>query len=119
MKGIVKYTSLILAGCLLVVSCKKNKEENELDDVDCSTISASYNANIKAITTANCVSSGCHNAGSSKGDFTTYAGLKAVADKGALESKVIKSNAMPPSTGLGIEDRKKIKCWLNSGAPNN
>ena len=103
---------------VLVVSCKK-QNSNNLDDIDCSTINSKYTADIKLIIDANCLGSGCHNAGSSKGDFTTYSGLKAIADDGSLEKKVITNQSMPPSSPLSLDDRKKIKCWINSGSPKN
>ncbi|TND03498.1 MAG: hypothetical protein FD123_3919 [Bacteroidetes bacterium] len=93
--------------------------DKDLDDVDCSTTTSNYAADIKPIITANCNSSGCHGTGSSNGDFTTYAGLKTVADNGRLQSRVIVERDMPPSGPLNREQRIKIKCWIDSGAPNN
>ena|ERR1041385_390194 len=98
------------------LSCKK---KDEYADLDCSQISSAYNANIKPIINANCNSSGCHGAGSSNGDFTVYAGLKAKADNGSLNTRVLEDKTMPPSGALSLDDRKKIKCWINNGAPNN
>jgi len=77
-------------------------------------------ANIKPIINANCTSSSCHGAGSSNGDYTTYAGLKAKADNGSLDERVLQKKDMPKSApALSLDDRKKIKCWLLNGAPNN
>ncbi len=103
---------------LFAGACKK-KDDDPLANVDCSQVASAYNANIKPITSGNCVSSGCHNAGSANGDFTTYAGLKAKADNGSLNKRVLEAKSMPPSGPLPIDDLKKIKCWLNNGAPNN
>ena len=112
----MKKGILLVCLCLVVVvSCKRSN----LNNIDCSKISSGYSANIKPIIDGNCLSSGCHNAGSTNGDFTTYDGLKAKADNGTLDSKVIKNKTMPPSKSLPIGDLKKIKCWLNSSAPNN
>lgn len=116
----VKNIPLILffIACMLVLfaGCKKETKE---DVIDCTGVSPSYNSEIKPIINANCISSGCHNAGSSNGDYTTYAGLKAVASTGTLESRVIINKTMPPTGPLSLEDRKKIKCWISSGASNN
>ncbi len=96
-------------------SCKKD----EYKDLDCSTISSSFAANIKPIIDANCTSSGCHNAGSTNGDFTIYNGIKGKANNGSLEKRVLVKKDMPASGALSLDDRKKIKCWIDNGAPNN
>ena len=115
-KAISISVILILFGSVLTVSCHKD----EYKGLDCSTISSAYNANIKPLISANCnSSSACHGAGSSNTDFTTYAGLKSRADDGTLNSRVLEDKNMPPAGALSLDDRKKIKCWLNNGAPNN
>jgi hypothetical protein len=101
-----------------LTSCKKKKDE-DINNVDCSKINSSYSSDIKPIIESNCLSSGCHNANSSNGDFTTYAGVKAKADNGSLDSRVIQQKNMPPSGALPMDQLKKIKCWLSAGAPNN
>jgi len=103
---------------VLFLSCKKNKQD-DLNNLDCSKINSSYSSNIKPIIDGNCLSSGCHSSGSTNGDFTTYAGLKAKVDNGSIDNRVIQQRTMPISGSLAMEDLKKIKCWLNSGAANN
>ena len=96
-------------------SCRKD----EYKKLDCSTINAKYNADIKPIINANCTSSGCHDAGSGNGDYTTYSGLKIKVDNSSLSSRVLYDKNMPPNGALSLDDRNKIKCWLDNGAPNN
>lgn len=110
----VIFSGLLLL--ILIASCKKEKKE---EVIDCTGVSPSYNSHVKPIINGNCLSSGCHNAGSSNGDYTSYSGLKAVASSGTLESRVVTNKTMPATSPLSLEDRKKIKCWINSGAPNN
>jgi hypothetical protein len=112
-----KILCLTLGAMLLILlsSCEKD----EYKDLDCSTISSAYNANIKPIMNASCNAGGCHNAGSVNGDFTTYAGLKAKADNGTLNKRVLRDKDMPTSGPLPIEQRRQIKCWLDNGALNN
>ncbi len=113
----MKKTLLIVyLGFLVFISCNK---KNDLNNLDCSKINSGYSSSIKPIIEGNCLSSGCHNSGSVNGDFTTYAGLKAKADNGTLDNRVIQNKSMPPSGTLHIDNLKKIKCWLNSGALNN
>lgn len=100
---------------LFVSSCKKNEYKN----IDCNKISAKYSSDIFPLISSRCNSSGCHAAGSSRGDFTTYQGLKSKADNGSLERTVLVDKTMPPSGALSQDDRNKIKCWLTNGAPNN
>lgn len=99
-------------------SCKKKKNE-DLNNLDCSKINSGYSSDVKPIISTNCLSSGCHNTNSVNGDFTTYTGLKAKADNGTLDNRVIQQKTMPPSGALSIDQLQKIKCWLNSGSPNN
>jgi hypothetical protein len=117
MKSKIIYTCFIFLGLfiILIAACKKDKEEK----IDCTGVSPSYNSEVKSIINANCLSSGCHEAGSSNGDYTTYDGLKAVATSGTLESRTVTNKTMPPSSPLSLEDRKKIKCWISAGALNN
>ena len=113
----MKYVCLLFVCLLLfIIACKKEKKE---EAIDCSGVSPSYVSEVKPIVNANCLSSGCHNAGSANGDYTTYNGLKAVASSGALESRAVTNKTMPPSGALSLADRKKIKCWVSSGALNN
>ncbi|MDP2386003.1 MAG: hypothetical protein Q8M29_06510 [Bacteroidota bacterium] len=99
-------------------ACKKSRK-NDLDHIDCSKINSVYSSNVKPIIDKNCLSSGCHNSGSTNGDFTTYAGVKAKVDNGSFDNRVIQQKNMPLSNELSMDDLKKIKCWLNSGAANN
>jgi hypothetical protein len=110
-----KYIYTLIVLFALIYSCKKNNEE----EINCSGVSPSYNTEIKPIINSNCLSSGCHNAGSVNGDFTTYDGLKTVASSGALEKRVVIDKTMPATGPLSLADRKKIKCWISSGAANN
>ncbi len=92
---------------------------DDLRNLDCSTVGSAYMNDVRPIVLGSCIASGCHNAGSSNGDFTTYAGLKAVADDGSLDDAVNIKKNMPKNGSLDLESRKKIRCWIEAGAPNN
>lgn len=113
-KIILSFLSLLF---ILVVfqQCKKK----DADDVDCSKVNAKYNADIRPLVAARCNTTGCHTSGYTNGDFTFYEGLKAAADNGTLANKVLDAKTMPPSGALSQDDRNKIKCWIDSGSPNN
>ena len=100
---------------IYLISCRKNEYKN----IDCNSIQSTYSSDIFPLVSAKCNSSGCHSAGSSRGDFTTYQGLKVKADNGSLEKSVLLDKDMPPSGALSQDERNKIKCWLNNGSPNN
>lgn len=101
---------------LVVISCNK---KDEYDGVNCSTINAKFAADIQPIINASCMGSGCHGAGSSKGDFTTYDGVKHKVDEGSFANRVLYKKSMPKGGELSFEKRSQIKCWIDSGAPNN
>ena len=103
---------------LLFFGCKKNKKD-DLNNLDCSKINSHYSSDVRPIIEGNCNSSGCHNAGSTHGDFTSYTGLKSKADNGTLDARVIQQKNMPLSGSLTMDELKKIKCWIDSGSPNN
>jgi hypothetical protein len=116
MKRFLLIAVFLVFAALFFQTCKKD----DLKNLDCSTIAASYAANIKPIITSQCATtSSCHGAGTNRSDYTTYAGLKAVADDGSLNQKVIVDKSMPPSGSLSLDERQKIKCWLNNGSLNN
>jgi hypothetical protein len=108
--------SILLVICIFQ-ACKKKEEA--MNNQDCSTVNAHYTSDIQPLVAANCSTVGCHDSGSSVGDFTTYAGLKAKADNGTLKARVVDNNSMPPSTGLDMTSRKKISCWIMNGSLND
>lgn len=110
---------LLSTSISLFFGCKKKDKKDDLNNLDCSKINSSYSSDIKPIIAANCLSSGCHSAGSANGDLTTYEGVKAKVDNGSIDNRVIQQRTMPLSGSLAMDDLKKIKCWLNSGASNN
>lgn len=93
--------------------------DKDLSNVNCTEVNAAYSASIKPLVQSRCLTSGCHSSGSQNGDFTTYQGLKTVAENGALEDAVIVDKRMPPNNPLSKEERKKFRCWIDQGAPNN
>lgn len=81
----------------------------------------SYSSDIAPIVAAKCNVSGCHNSGSSYGDFTSYTGLKAFASSGSLNTQVVTLKLMPkfPVLPLTSDQISKIDCWIQQGALNN
>lgn len=77
----MKQIIFLLAIVFLMFSCKKA-------EVDCVDTSYTYEADILPIMKTSCNTTGCHNSGSSNGDFTTYAGLKPLLDNGEFNQRV-------------------------------
>jgi uncharacterized membrane protein len=88
----------------------------------CDTSVFTYTA-VKKIVDANCIN--CHSGATPSGglNYSTYAGLKAVADNGRLAGAVTHSAGYTPMP-MGnpkLQDCQvtQIKKWIQSGAPNN
>jgi hypothetical protein len=118
------FSALIL---LFVLSCTKDVGPNPdlLPKQNfCDTIS--FAKHIKPIIEARCTS--CHTPGGfagTYGDYTTdtYAGIKQKVDNGSFRGRVIDLTITPTMpyqmAPLPADTIAILKCWLESGAPNN
>jgi len=111
----MKIPALIFALAFLLASCASKKADVASPTVDCSTVT--YSATVVPIINANCIS--CHGAGSTDGDYTTYAGLKLKVDNGTFANRVFQIKDMPQNSALTVDDLKRLQCWVDAGAPNN
>ncbi len=116
MKNICELSlGLLLTGSVFFASCSKAET---VVVIDCSGITPTYTADIKAIMTANCALSGCHNSSAAGGyNFTTYSVCKSAKDKivGAVQH-LSGYQAMPQgSSKLDDATVKKITCWVQNG----
>ncbi len=106
-----------IAGLLAVASCKKDDSGGD-SGIDCNTVK--FSTTIAPILQNSCTTSGCHSVGSVNGDYTTYAGLEAVAKDGTMETQVIIDKTMPKAGDpLSQTQLDQFQCWLDDGAPNN
>jgi hypothetical protein len=117
--------TLFLIPIFLMNSCAKDvgvlKKKSSLDNCD-SLSNYTYTNYVASVLNNNCTFSGCHNAGSSNGDFTTYLGIKINVDNGTFLNRVLVTKDMPPSYTTGPStlsdcDLLKLKKWLDAGAP--
>lgn len=88
----------------------------------CDTTLFTYTA-VKKIVDANCIN--CHSGNTPSGglNYSTYAGLKSVADNGRLLGAISHTTGFTPMP-MGqakMEDCKitQVRKWIQSGAPNN
>ncbi len=116
MKNLLGIT---LGICLVVTSCYYDNEEDLYPLQTCNTDSVTYQQHIKPIIDANCALSGCHVPGTGRVDYTTFQGVKIVADDGRLRQRAVVETTMPPSGPLSSCEQQQIEAWLNSGALNN
>ena len=113
---------LILLGILSVIffiRCSKTDGAGGISVSYCDGISSNYNSDVQPLITTYCLlGSNCHSPGSTNagGELTDY--TKIFAKRDAIRSAVY-SGIMPQTGSLTIDQKKKIVCWIDDGAPNN
>lgn len=103
----------------LFSSCSKgNSGTAAVNTNACSGTAYSFSADVQPIFASSCAISGCHNAGStnSGGPLTNWTLIHAKAT--TIESQV-NAGIMPQTGTLTADQKKKIICWVESGALNN
>ncbi len=100
--------------------------DNEMQLYNCSVDASTtkYSTTVNNLMTAyGCI--GCHGAVGPSGNINlnTYAGVKTVADNGRLYGAVSHAAGYDPMPQGGDKlnacDLKKLKAWIDAGAPNN
>jgi uncharacterized membrane protein len=111
---------LLLALSLTTIGCYYDKEEElyGLATIDCSTISVSFNADIKPMIMTKCAISGCHDAAASGG--VTFSDHNSISNRAArIRQRAVVERTMPKVGFLTQDEINKLRCWIESGAPNN
>lgn len=85
----------------------------------CSSISAKFSTDIKPIMQNKCATAGCHDAAGSAGGtvLETYAQIAAKA--GRINQRCLVEKTMPTGGPLLPTELASLKCWIDSGTPNN
>lgn len=111
---------LLFAPLLVLNACYYDKEE-ELYPGACQVGDASqpgyWAGTVQPLIQQRCTS--CHAPGGvavTYGDFTTYAGVKAVVDNGKFQQEVFIQRSMPTTGPLPACDIQKLQAWVNEGA---
>ncbi len=113
---------LLFLFVIVLTGCYVDKEEllypGSTQPVDCSTAAAKFTADVQPIILSKCAIPGCHDASASGGViFQTYAQISNKKDR--INARAIVEKTMPASGSLSTAEMTKIKCWIESGAPNN
>jgi uncharacterized membrane protein len=114
---------LLLAGCLPFISGCYYDNESLLypgsNSINCNGVNAKFSADVKPILQAKCTLSGCHNAASGAGGtiLETYSQVAAKASR--INARCVVQKNMPPSAPLTSAETATLKCWIDSGTPNN
>lgn len=116
---LISCTIIIFSGAYFLQSCGKCECLPVTPD-PCSNLSFKFSTDILPIFTATCtIFPGCHAVGSTNrgGPLTNYT---QIFNKRADIQIQVKTGTMPqaPFT-ITAEEKQKIDCWINSGAPNN
>ena len=114
-----------LAIAVFISSCALDKGEliEPIPQGFCDSIQATYVDTTKAIIDLYCATPGCHNQGSSIGDFTSFESMDARGNV-LIESGILNritttdpSVVMPPGNTLPQELKDVISCWAEDGYP--
>ena len=113
----------ILIALILIVflySCSKSGSGGTPPAVDpCIGTSFRFSSDVQPIFTSTCSnSSNCHGTASTNvcGPLTDY---NKIFTKRAIISSQVRAGIMPQNSTLSADQKNKIICWINSGAPNN
>ncbi len=121
---------LILLSIIQLSSCEKNQATFPV--LDCTSLSdtihihyvtdTTFDPNsIQVIVVQYCsYQAGCHEQGSLNGDYTTYQGIKAKVDDGALYTRIVVQRSMPPTfSGMSLDSCqiKEFYLWIKEGGP--
>jgi hypothetical protein len=113
--------TIIFTGIIFFISsCGKGNGGSNPPPADpCSGLSSKFAADVKPIINTSCASSvNCHGAGSNNagGPLTDY---NLIFAKRLSIKFQIENGLMPKGSSLTADQKNKIICWINSGAPNN
>lgn len=103
--------------------CYYDKEEllypGSTQAVDCSTVAAKFSDNVSPVIISKCATSTCHAPGNSSGLLVieNYTQVRDKLDR--IQARAIIERTMPPTGPLSPTEINILKCWIESGAPNN
>ena len=87
--------------------------------INCTTIPAKFSTDVKPIIQNKCAIAGCHNAASASGGAVLETYTQIAAQAARINQRCVVEKNMPTTGPLPPAEIAAIKCWIDSGAPNN
>ena len=109
------FCVFILIAGLAIQSCTYRKDDSVKPCGDF----ISYRLHVKPIVNLKCAFSGCHVQGFLPGDFKQDSVFFQKATEGKIFKYVFELQIMPAVGELTSDEKQKLKCWLDAGAPEN
>ena len=107
------YILLFAALAAFTISCKKTEPFTPV----CDGSSPTYDADVATLIQQKC--SQCHSAGSSNGDYSTFAGISTITSNGKFNQRVLVNQDMPQTGSFSEAQLNTLKCWVENGFPEN
>ena len=124
MRSLNKFVAILFIAVMAVFfsGCYYDKEEllySGKGAISCATISAKFSTEVNPLIKSKCATSGCHDAVSASGGsvLVTYAQIAAQTSRS--NQRCVIDKTMPSSGPLSPAEIAIVKCWIESGAPNN
>ena len=111
---------VIFGGITVTYSCSKTggTDNGNPTPSACDNISKTWTTDVSPLINSFCNQPGCHNTGSTNGPGALTTHAQVFAARSQIRDAV-QSNRMPQNATLSADQKNKIICWINSGAPNN
>jgi uncharacterized membrane protein len=117
-----KIPFVFLLVIFIVSGCYYDKEEELYPGsgtVSCTGVAAKFTTNVKPLMQRKCATSGCHNAASSAGGVVLETYTQIAGKAARINQRCVVEKSMPPGAPLNSTEIATIKCWIDSGSPNN
>lgn len=115
----VRSKVLITSLVFVLIACGKNSGGDPAPTDPCAGTAYKFSTDVQPIINSTCANSAnCHGTGSSNsgGPLTDY---NLVFAKRSNIQYQVSTGLMPKVGSLTADQKNKIICWINSGAPNN
>lgn len=87
-------------------------------EIDCSQVSARFSADVFPIIQSKCAYSGCHDAGAA-GEVSLTSYNLVLRNASRIRTAAVVTKIMPKTGSITATELAQLKCWLDSGAPDN
>jgi uncharacterized membrane protein len=124
MRSLNNFVALLFIAMMTtsVSSCYYDKEEllySGKGAISCGTISAKFSTDVNPLIQSKCATSGCHDAAGASGGSVLVTYTQIAAQTARINQRCVVDKTMPTSGPLSPSEIAIVKCWIDSGAPNN